>query len=351
MDVVIFIAAIAAFILLHELGHFIGARLVKINAEEFGLGLPPRILTLFRWQGTDFTLNALPLGGFVRMSGENDPDVPGGFGSAAPWRRFVALIAGPLMNLLTAVVLYAVAFSTLGVPDPSQVLISWVQAGSPAEQAGIQPNDVILEINGVTVTSQDDVSNEVKRNGSNELTFLVQRGEETLTLSLIPLVNPPEDRLPIGIQYTNPSKPISVVEALPYGLQYTANVGYSLLTLPVQLANGLIAPEDARLVGFKGMYDMSVAVKEAEVPPGVPGWFNQLTFFAMITTSLGTLNLLPIPALDGGRILFLLPEVLFRKRIPARFENAINTVSYMLLLALLVYVNLQDFINPIQINP
>src|SRR5262245_43263761 len=136
---VVFLLAFGGMVIIHEFGHYVAARLCNIEVEEFGIGLPtPRALTLFTWQGTRFTLNWLPFGGFVRPKGENDPDVPGGLAAANPWQRFFVLSAGPLMNLLTAVIVYSFIFSQVGVPDLNRVLVTSVTPQSPAEQAGFQ---------------------------------------------------------------------------------------------------------------------------------------------------------------------------------------------------------------------
>jgi regulator of sigma E protease len=353
MDLLIFIGALAGFILLHEIGHFLAARLLKVEVEEFGFGIPPRMLKLFTWRGTDFTLNWIPLGGFVRPRGENDPAVPGGLAAASPWVRFGVLIAGPLMNILTAILLYAIAFSRVGVPDTTKVLVMEIAPGSPAEQAGLLPGDLLLEVNGKPVPGQSAVHDAIQASLGMETAIVYERAGQRGTVTLVPRSNPPEGQGAIGITMVNPSRPVSVLQVLPYGALAVTDLGYNLLTLPVQLARGAVAPEEARLVGFKGMYDLYQEVREVEASPVVPREFNTLAFFAMISTSLGVLNLLPIPALDGGRILFLLPEMLFRRRVPHRLETAIHTVSFMLLLFLLVYINLQDFINPVnfQINP
>src|SRR6187431_38327 len=133
----VFILAFGGMVLIHEFGHFIAARLCNIEVEEFGIGLPtPGAITLFTCQGTRFTLNWLPLGGFVRPKGENDPNIPGGLASASPWKRLIVLFAGPVMNLLAAVLIYSIIFSRVGVPDTSRILVSSVSSNSPAAQAG-----------------------------------------------------------------------------------------------------------------------------------------------------------------------------------------------------------------------
>src|SRR5919106_3753998 len=154
----IFILAFGGMVLIHEFGHFIVARLSKIEVEEFGIGLPtPGALTLFTWQGTRFTLNWLPLGGFVRPKGENDPTILGGLAAASPWKRLAVLFAGPLMNLLTAVVIYSIIFTRVGVPDTNRVLVSSVVEDGPAAQAGFEYGDVFINGNGKPIRSIEDL--------------------------------------------------------------------------------------------------------------------------------------------------------------------------------------------------
>ncbi len=351
MDALTLILAVASMIFLHELGHFLACKLLGIEVEEFGFGFPPKIKTLFTWRGTEYSLNWLPLGGFVRPKGESDPSVPGGLGAATPWRRFSVYFAGPLMNLLTAMVLYAASFSSTGLPAVDQVMIHDIAPGSPAEQAGLQVNDLLLSIAGGEVTGMESVHTLVTPHKGETIDVTVLRDGQQHTYQVLARANPPEGEGSLGIVMSNPIRPVSIVQALPYGASAVAGQTYLLATLPIQVSRGLIAPEDARLVGYKGMYDMYKAVQEVESSPeAANSGLNTLSFFAMISASLGILNLIPIPAVDGGRILFLLPEILFRRRIPPKMEMAINSVSFLLLIALLVYINLQDFINPATFN-
>jgi len=142
----VFVGVFAGVVLIHELGHFVAARLLKVDVEEFGIGLPPRALTLFRWKGTAFTLNWLPLGGFVRPKGENDPSVEGGLAASNPWVRLGVLFAGSFMNLLAGVLVNSMLFAQMGVPDMTSVMLYEVSPNSPAEQAGLQAEDLILDI-------------------------------------------------------------------------------------------------------------------------------------------------------------------------------------------------------------
>src|SRR5512138_1243100 len=132
LSLAIFVAVFGGVVFIHEFGHYVVARLLKVEVEEFGFGLPPRIVKLFRWKGTDFTLNWLPIGGFVRPKGENDPKIKGGLAAASPWTRLAVLTAGPLMNLVLGVVVFSLLFFNMGIPDYHQVQIGQVLPGSPA---------------------------------------------------------------------------------------------------------------------------------------------------------------------------------------------------------------------------
>ncbi|RMF43618.1 MAG: RIP metalloprotease [Anaerolineae bacterium] len=351
MDILTLILAIASMILLHELGHFLACRLLGIEVEEFGIGFPPRVAHLFTWQGVEYTLNALPLGGFVRPKGEGDPTIEGGLAAASPAKRFAVYFAGPLMNILTAILLYSISFARIGMPITNQVVIQTVAPESPAAQAGIQPGDLLRSIANQPVTDMNSVHELVAPHSGEVISMEIEREGQTYTFDVLVRANPPEGEGAIGIVMTYPYKPISVIQALPYGTMAVGAQAYTLFTLPIQVSRGVIAPEDARLVGYKGMYDMYKAVQQAEENPQAQrSGLNSISFFAMISASLGILNLLPIPAVDGGRILFLLPEVVLRRRIPPEMENVINGVSFIVLLLLLVYINLQDFINPAHFN-
>lgn len=345
-----FIIAIASLIVVHELGHLIAAKLMGIPVEEFGIGFPPRVVRLFTWGGTDFTLNWIPLGGFVRPKGETDPDVPNGLAAANPWKRIFVLLAGPAANLLLAIVLYAVIFLQIGGPDTSQVQVFSVEAGSPAAEAGLEVDDVILAINGETADSTEELHNLIYANLGEPIALTYQRDGRTNTVNLIPRDPPPASGA-IGIGMGHPRIPVDGFLALYFGGQATGDIIQELATLPGQLINSNNAGQEGRLIGYKGMFDIYTEVRsaDAELASEIPAAINTMSFFASISISLGILNLVPIPALDGGRILFSIPEILTGRRIPAAYENAINLVGFAALILLMIYVNLQDFLNPLSI--
>lgn len=336
-DILTFVLGIVILIILHEFGHFIAARALKVDVEEFGLGFPPRITRLFRAWGTDFTLNAIPLGGFVRPKGENDRTVEGGLAAASPGVRIAVSVAGPVMNILVGILLGVVIFYNLGKPVTDKVLIQQVAEGSPAAVAGLQAGDLIVEVNGSEIDSQETLKNITQQNLGTSITLVYQRDDQTYTVNLIPRVKPPEGEGAMGVVLTNPREPITLGQAFTTGVTTTFDYIRETLALPVRVAQGQVTAEEGRLSGYYGMFR-------------IYQWLlNPLYFFMVISISLGILNLLPIPPLDGSRILVTLLEVLFRRRVPENLENVINVVGFALLIILLIYVNVQDVLNPIQL--
>jgi Predicted membrane-associated Zn-dependent proteases 1 len=350
-----FILAFGVLIFLHEFGHFIVARLSHIEVEEFGFGYPPRIAKVFRFAGTDFTLNWIPFGGFCRMKGEaGDIQEAGSFSAATPWQRLFTLLGGPVMNLLLGTILIVIIIMRVGVADTSRVSIASVDANSPAATAHLQVGDIIEKINGSPVTGMDSLSTLVKANLGKETDLTVKRGSDTFDVNLVPRVNPPEGRGAMGIAITNPTVPTTLIQAVPAAFLSTVNQGVQLIMVPVRLISGQIAPSSARMVSVVGIYSMFDQVKtaDAEQAQAVPAdaGLNILSFVAMLSIALGYTNLLPIPALDGGHILFILPELFFHKRVRPELENRVHMIGYSLLMILMVVLIINDILNPIVIH-
>lgn len=421
------VVVLSALIILHEFGHYLGARLFKLDVEEFGIGIPPLLLRYFRQKGrlkigatwvkvpagtrflkdlekhswveattqrtpegdhilqqlavldskrddltpklepaggdhftlrgeladvklgTLFTINWLPLGGFVKIKGEGDTKVPDGLACANPWKRLVVYSFGPLMNLLLGVVLYALMVSQIGMADPSKVLVIDIASGSPAASAGLEAGDLLLDIDGTPIHSMNTIHEVISARLGQEIQVTFERQGQVQVVNLVPRTNPPQGEGAIGIVMGNPTEPISWFEALPLGVASTVNHSVALVTLPAQVVKGAITPAEARPVGYKGMYDIYQNVQEQELVPGAPQSLNVIWFFTTITISLGILNLLPIPALDGGRILFILPEILFRRRIPIEIQNLVNMISFTIMILLFFYINYLDFVKPVQL--
>jgi regulator of sigma E protease len=337
MQLFIFIVGLAALILIHEFGHFIAARLLKVEVEEFGIGFPPRMVKLFEHKGTIFSLNWIPLGGFVRLKGDNDPSIPGGLAAASPWVRLGVLFAGPVMNILVGVILAVALFYSIGERVTDKVLVRYVTEGSPSAKAGLLANDLFVSVNQQPIESIEILVSLIEENLGKPIEVVIQRGDQYITTQLTPRSDPPEGEGPMGVGLTNPTRPIGLSTAFSQGLTASYENVRGILLLPVRVFNGESQPGEARLVGYKGMFDIFQELR------------NPLWFFMAISFSLGIMNLLPIPALDGGRILLTLPEIIVRRRIPPRYENFIHAAGFALLLLLLIYINLQDFLNPIQL--
>ena len=359
VSLIIFLLALGGMIFVHELGHFIAARWAGVEVEEFGLGLPSyKIATLFKWQGTEFTIHALLLGGFIRPKGENDPNIPGGLAAANPWKRLVVLFAGPMMNLITAIVVFSLLVAFEGVAIPGSVKINAITENSPAQQAGMQSGDVLLAINGERVTEIDPAITLIQANLDKPVELLINRNGQEITLTATPLSSRLKSEGALGVNLGYPTRPATFAESISGGFTITGIQAVTIVYLPIALIQGVIAPKDTRMLGFKGIFDMfNVAVKEdvstrqeiAAVPASSrtqrpTNW--TLGLIGMLSVSLGVMNLLPIPALDGGRILFTLPEILIRKRIPSEWENRVNAVAMLLLICLMLFVNVMDFVNP-----
>ncbi len=365
LSLLIFLAVFAIVVFIHEFGHFVVSRLLKVEVEEFGFGLPPRIVKMFRWKGTDFTLNWLPIGGFVRPKGENDPNVPGGLAAASPLTRLAVLFAGPTMNLLLGVVVFSLLFFQMGVPDYSKVQIGDVLAGSPAAQAGIQMDDVVLTANGVAIHDSTQLHDVIYASLDKPIALTLRRGNQTVTVTATPLGSRPQGQGALGISM-GPAlvKSGSPLRSLQYGSLAVYAQARLLILLPAQLIRGQVNPAESRFVGLKGIYDLfgqavSRDVQSREPPASTssagaaasqtPTYFT-LQLIGILTISLGVLNLFPFPALDGGRIFFVMPELILRRRVPPEWENRINAVGMALLLALMLYVNVMDFVNPAVVN-
>jgi regulator of sigma E protease len=272
------------------------------------------------------------------------------------------------MNLLTAVVIYAIIFSQVGVPDTNRLMVASVAADSPAAVAGLQSGDVFVSGNGQTIRNYDDLRVIVDENADKSVAFLVERNGREVEVTAVPRMNKTEGRVMIGVGLDAPLKETaSLTETLSMGARYTGLNIRGLLSLPAQMIRGTLPPEQARLIGLKGIFDVfeqtvSHDVQSSSNPENnsggpapassnpLDGPVRTLFVLASLSISLGVFNLLPFPALDGGRILFILPELIFRKRVSPQIENVVHGLGMALLLIFMLYVNVMDFVKPAVIN-
>jgi len=337
----IYILILAVLIFLHELGHFLAARRNGIVVEEFGLGLPPKILSLGRRGGTEFTLNLLPIGGFARMRGEDQDMGPGSFWSASVRARTAVLLAGPLMNIVTALAVLTLTYAVI-IPGGGLWVVD-VAPDFPAAQVGIRAGDVITALNGNPVNSRQDFVASIRAHADEAITLTVRRGGDLVPIVVRPQVDPVDGvpRIGVLLTYRVPwwQAPITAVREL-------GRFTWSMLTLPSELLRGQVSPGEARPLGPVGIGRVFVEVV-SEQPSVTVRLFTILRLTGIISFALGLTNLLPIPALDGGRLMFVVLEVLRRgKRISSSKEGLVHLVGMAFLLALMVIITYYDLRFP-----
>jgi regulator of sigma E protease len=351
LTIVQFVLVFGVLLLVHETGHFIMCRIAKVPVEEYGIGLPPRLLTLFRWQGTAFTLNALPFGAFVRPLGEVDRKIEGGLANASPLKKLGVYFGGPVMNVLLGLILLVIMFFQMGVPVENKVMVVAVAPESPALLSGIQPGDIIVSINGTDVDSMTIMQTLIKEQVGKEVDITLQRDDLEMVITTVPRVNPPQGQGALGVTMSNPYEQITLWEAFPTAITTAYDQMREFILLPGRLLSGAVSKDESRVVGIVGIYDMYTAAGEMDADTssgssqGTP--IFRLYLIASISIAIGLTNLLPIPALDGGRILLTLPEWIFRKRVPQKVESYLISISFMALILLMIFITYNDIANPV----
>jgi regulator of sigma E protease len=304
--------------------------------------------------GTEYTLNWLPVGGFTRMLGEEDPSAPDSFAAAPKRWRAAALLAGPVFNLLMAFFIFTAAFLT-GWPEPKdyRVIIGSVKPGTPAEAAGLKPGDLILSINDQKLPTTDQVTQIVHGSLGQEIVIGIQRGQDKLDLRATPRRAGEYDATkegPLGISMGMTAlgyevRYYNLFEAVPRAFnQTTGAIGFVFL-VPVEIIRGIIPLNLARPVGPVGIGQMAGAQVEESIR--LRGLYPVLQLAALLSIALGITNLLPLPALDGGRLLFILVEAIRGRRVDPKKETIVHLIGLALLLTLMVVLTLQDILNPI----
>lgn len=334
-----FWAAVFVFgmlIFFHELGHFAVAKVVGIRVYEFSLGFGPKLVGILR-DGTNYNLRLLPLGGFVRMAGMDPEDkeaVEGErFGDKSVLQRMAVIAAGPVMNFVLAMVLFAVIlFSLGGDPVADSTSIKDVVPGSPAEQVGLQGGDEIYSIEGRKVEGWSDITAAIYQRPGQETTIVVLRGGERLEFNVVPQTTE-DGRGVIGIYpYREPVNPLVAIAG---GVKATGQMTMNIIYFIGQMFTGN-APAD--LGGpVRVIWEIDRAVET--------GFFYLLNLAAFLSINLGLFNLFPIPALDGSRLMFLSFEALRGRPVDPARENFIHLVGFGFLLLLVVFITYNDILQ------
>lgn len=358
MDIIIFIVALSILVLVHEMGHFIAAKLTGVKVEEFGLGLPPQIGGK-KIGETVFSLNWLPIGGFCRLYGE-DPTLVEGiegkkmfkrtFAAKNPAQKLLIVLGGVLMNVVLAVVIFTAVYAVLGIPqETKEVQIIEVVKNTPADMAGLKVDDVVQMVNGIKVESPAQLTSEVgKYKGTNvKLQISNDQLKDVREVTVEVRANPPAGEGSMGVAISN-----TKMVKLPWYQWYKGiGAGFKeayywgkiifdgLVTMVKGIGQGKI-PKDVS--GPIGMYEATSSIRQTE------GIWAVVHFFAIVSVNLAVVNVLPFPALDGGRIIFVAYEFIFRKRANATVEAVVNNAGMMVLLALIGLITLGDVIRLIK---
>jgi len=354
MPVLIFIVLLGFMVFVHELGHFLTAKRAGIKVEEFGFGFPPRLVGIRRGE-TIYSINAIPLGGFVRMEGENgDSTAPDSFGNASKLWRSSVLLAGPLMNIAVSALIFASAYA-VGWPTPTEteVQVYRVMPGSPAEQAGLREGDVIASVDGQAISKSAALRDATMQHLGQPLALVIKRGEQQLTVHVIPRTVWPADEGPMGIGLSDRAtkmEPVSypLPQSLWLGAQQTASAVGLTFYVPVLLMKGLIPAEMARPVGPVGIYQITSAAAQETISTG---WlFPLLSIAGMLSAGLGVANILPIPGLDGGRLLFIVIEAVRGRRVSPEREGMIHFAGIVFLLSVVAIISYYDILTPVNMD-
>jgi len=336
----IFIAMLAVLILVHEFGHFIAAKRSDVKVEEFGIGFPPKLASIKKGE-TVYSLNLVPLGGFVKLLGEEDPTEPRSFASKSIGIRALILAAGPLMNLVLPIILFSTVFMIPHNVLMEQVQVQQVAPSSPAAEARIEQGDIILAINGHKINNRGDLAYYVQLSLGSETTLILNKatnGEQEVTL--VPRWRPPESEGALGIEVVGAGGSQQVIRQ-SYSPWTASMLGTqrcleTLILFRNTIRSWIIGATTLQVAGPVGIYQMTAEVARA-------GLLALIVFTAFISLNLGIINLLPLPALDGGRIVFLLVELARRgKRVSPRVEHLVNAVGFALLILLMCIITYFD---------
>ncbi|MFZ2446428.1 MAG: RIP metalloprotease RseP [Syntrophobacteraceae bacterium] len=340
---------LGVLIFVHELGHFLVAKRSGVTVLRFSLGFGPKIVAITRG-GTEYRLSMIPLGGYVKMLGEDTDEElseeqrAGAFSEQPVLKRMAIVFAGPASNFLLAILIYTFLFAFAGIPERNAEIGS-VNAGSPAEQAGLQAGDRVLSINGNPLSTWEELSETIEKQGENPLTLQLKRGERDITVTVTPTVNEVKNifgemikRPVIGITASEKFtvKHVNPILAGYYALSQTYNISKLFLLTVVKLVQ--------RIVPLQTLGG-PILIAQMAGQQAQEGILNLINFIALISINLAVLNLLPIPVLDGGHLFFFLIEAVVGKPLSVKKVELAQKVGMLALLSLMVLVFYNDLMR------
>ncbi|MDB2044665.1 RIP metalloprotease RseP [Clostridium perfringens] len=334
MYIIFALLAFSALILVHELGHFIVAKLNGIYVEEFAIGMGPKLFGV-KVGETEYNLRILPFGGFVKMLGEEDEsDDSRSLNAKTPIQRILVMGAGAFMNYVLALIIFIGLAMSSGFAENK---VASVVPNSPAQEIGIEQGDEFLKIDGNKIHTTDDFRMGLALAKGNPVELEIKRGNDVLTKTVQPILNE-SGMYQVGIGYGFVEKP-TLLQGIKQGFNETRSlVSQSFIALKT------IVTGEANLKTDVGG---PVTIIKMSGQAAKAGANTLLWFMAFLSVQLAVFNLLPFPALDGGRIFIELIQMIIRKEIPAKYIEAVNTVGFMLLMGLMVLVTIKDIIFPI----
>ncbi len=341
ITVLIFLGVLAVIIIAHELGHFMTAKASGVEVKEFGVGLPPKLFSVKRGE-TIYSLNAIPLGGFTKMSGEEDPSAPRSLAGKPFGIRLLVLSAGSLMNFLLPLILFAIAFMVPHNMVIGEVLVEDVASGSPAALAGIEPGDRIVSINGKPLDNSSDLQRYIQISLGREIVVRVEHSDLTVEdVNMVPRWRPPEGQGAVGIVISMPEATV-VRRSEPFWRVPSLAVSACVETMAL-FKNGILSmlagTTSLRLTGPVGIAQMTGEAARVGISP-------LLEFAAFLSLNIGLINLFPLPALDGGRIGFLLLEKVRRgRRVSPKTEGMVHLIGFLLLMGVFAAVTYNDILR------
>lgn len=374
INICLAVLVFSVIIIIHEFGHFIVAKINKVGVIEFSLGMGPRLISWGKTlegrkvlflksskyfeespefadaapgENTLYSIKLLPFGGSCMMLGEEeDVDDERAFGKKSVYARMAIIFAGPFFNFILAFLLSLIVVGTIGY-DPAAIVK--VEEGYPMAEAGIQAGDVITEINGrnIVVNRELQYYQMFHPFGAEAVNLTVERDGQEKEVMVTPVLTKQEDgteRYILGFSYNAPRQKVGALGTIKYAAYEVKFWIWTTVESLGQMIQGKVSADD--ISGPVGIVKtVGDVVDESSKEGSATVVINLLIISILLTANLGVMNLLPIPALDGGRLLFLIIEWIRRKPLPAKFENYVNVTGFMLLMALMVFILVNDVIK------
>jgi len=352
MGVLAALVVLGFLIVVHEFGHFIVAKRSGVGVLKFSVGFGPKLFAR-TINGTEYALSAIPLGGFVKMVGEDpdsteavDPHIS--FSHQPVWKRVAIVLAGPLFNLLFAFLAFSIVLAVYGQRVPSDVAkVGGVMPDMPAARGGLQIGDLVTAVDGKPIATWEELSNTIRASNGHPVVMTVQRGDQSLTLTVTPEAKADKnifgevigEAYVIGIERGFEQVSVGPIEAIGNGAKQTVWWIQTLIMSVVKIVQGRIPAQD---IGGPILI-IQAAGQQAQI-----GLESLLLFMAVISINLGILNLLPIPILDGGHLLFFLVEAVMRRPLDMRHREIAQQVGLVILIALMAFAFYNDILRVIR---